>query len=281
MKLKPWLFFLLLAGCGDSVSTTPLALGETSNQIIYGEDSIRETDTGLDLQSQASVALMSKRNWELLQRNSPSLTIEEAYSVDSDMVWKDQPSYSHCTGVVITKDRIITANHCLSEISCEDTVVVFGYRKNSKKIEARSCAKLGIHRTDVQAGLDYAILKLDEEIEVKPVKIQTESIKVGTELLVVGFPLGASQKLSNGVVRTVEDNGNLNSNLDVFSGSSGSPVFDKKSGHLVGILIGGESDFEMDQKSGQEVMKRCSDTDCGGEIVTPIKKILADIKNQL
>lgn len=280
MKIKPWLFFLLLVGCGDNVSTSNFISDEVPNHIIYGEDSIKEMDLNLTAQSQVSVALMSKKNWELLRKKLPSLSVEETYSMDSSIVWKDQLSYSHCTGVVVSKDRVLTANHCLAEVSCEDTIVVFGYHKNSKKIESRSCAQLKNHRLDADAGVDYAILQLNKAVDIKPVEIQKTDIKVGSQLFVVGYPLGAWQKSSQGIVRTVVENGNLSTNLDVFSGNSGSPVFEKKSGNLVGLLIGGESDFELDQNSGQEIMKRCSEQDCGGEIVIPIKKIIEDMRNQ-
>jgi S1-C subfamily serine protease len=80
---------------------------------------------------------------------------------------------------------------------------------------------------------------------------------VGTKLFVIGHPTGLPQKIADGAsvkianaVSYIDPIGSIirkanffTANLDTYAGNSGSPVFNKRTGKVEGILVQGAEDF--------------------------------------
>lgn len=244
--------------------------------VIYGDDSIVEISEESPLKSM-TVALA--QNDKLIRSEKVgAYSVEETYGIE-DVMWKAQESLSYCSGVPLSATTVLTAGHCLrSESDCELISILPNFEKDREDAKtAIACKKVLLRKNDVEAGLDYAVLELEESIphfvEVKNIK----KVKEQDELIVVGHPLGSFKKSATGAVRKIRENGLIEASLDVFEGNSGSPVFKKETGELLGILSSGAKDFS--ELSGRIFVNRCPDEGCEGELIVPIQKILEDFKN--
>jgi hypothetical protein len=108
--------------------------------------------------------------------------------------------------------------------------------------------------------MDYAIIELDRDTNREALKMRKFGRPfLGTQLVIVGHPLGlpmkaadmATVKLPNEqemqeLFKTIKLRKNyFTANLDSYGGNSGSPVFNKKTGKVEGILIQGADDFKF------------------------------------
>jgi V8-like Glu-specific endopeptidase len=92
----------------------------------------------------------------------------------------------------------------------------------------------------------------------------------------IGHPLGMPMKVTGddkSIIRTTESDraGNIfwSTNLDGFTGNSGSPVFREEDQSLVGIFVYGDKDF--DESLGCRKSIKRSDEEGLGERVVPVK----------
>lgn len=278
---------LNLFGCGGDF--TPEALSRTSVKksvgVIYGKDSVEEV-VSVNTNSEASVALISLDKWRALQAGEKLDTVDEVYGTGDQLKWGAQESVAFCSGAVVAPDLILTAGHCFTEEhTCENTVFVMGYQERSSvEVERRGvlCKEIVHMRDDFERGYDFALVRVAEVMKVQSVILKPTPVKVGESLYSIGYPLGSYKKKSRGLVREIrEDSGMIVSNLDVFEGNSGSPVFSAATHELVGILSSGEADFEESQDaSAAPKLRHCSDDSCTGEFIIPLEKIVADIPKQ-
>jgi S1-C subfamily serine protease len=88
---------------------------------------------------------------------------------------------------------------------------------------------------------DLALLRVDESMPGKPLKIRSDYPDQGSEILVVGSPAGLKGTVSNGIVSAVRKSDPYNFDLiqitaPISPGSSGGPVVNKK-GEIIGISV--------------------------------------------
>lgn len=277
-------FALYMIGC--SFETAPKSQYESDRKpfmVIYGENSIHEVNTALEPNSETSVALIPKDIFNKYIQKEPIEFVADKIGEVSEIKWVNEPSLAVCSGILIDKDLVITAGHCFEGVgSCEDYSIAFWYDNSStvfEKIRSVGCKEVIKHKNELfSEGLDYALIRLEHAVNFPATKVFNKKINVGDAVYALGYPLGSPKKKAEGKIR--EFNGETNvysSNLDVFQGNSGSPVFLAKNHELIGIISTGETDFvDLDAPEGAKV-KHCGDTKCYGEIIIPIQKILADI----
>ncbi len=124
---------------------------------------------------------------------------------------------------------------------------------------------------------DWAVIKVRPLGKPKPMsqKFISSTITVETPVYSVGYGLGLSIKHNfDGTIGFIGNEG-IYANLDLFSGNSGSPVFDSRTNELIGILSGGAEDWDCSEKCCQLLVTAA----LANEKIQDIRKIKA-IKNK-
>jgi Trypsin-like peptidase domain len=205
------------------------------------------------------------------------------YMLCSKEPFRNQPCTAFCSGVLVAPDIVATAGHCVETPEKETPPVteikfVFGYRMldkdNAQRIINNSEIYVGkevVARIYTPTGQDWALVRLDRNVVGHdPVPVRRSSKVADKEdLYVIGYPCGLPAKFAGGAI--VRDNSNPEffvSNLDTYAGNSGSPVFNRKTHEVEGILVRGEKDF-VRQKPQIEpncwISLVCPTTDCRGQ----------------
>ncbi len=270
----------------------PLSFIVASDKVIYGVDNRLDhyqSDNSFYLNLAKSTAAMIPH--ENLKKEEERTFITGKSLFDRGICLNEkftaQPTAATCSGFLIAKDLLMTAGHCVRDLSsCFKSAWVFDYAlmtedQNHTQISVPSssvykCKEIIERRLDSISRNDFAIIRLGRSVEDRaPLKIRTEGkIAEKTPLLVIGHPSGLPSKIAPGaVVRNNTSEVFFVTNLDTFGGNSGSPVFDSATGLVEGILVRGEQDYVF---NGQQICltpKLCSEDGCRGEDVTRITAV--------
>jgi V8-like Glu-specific endopeptidase len=182
----------------------------------------------------------------------------------------DQPVAGHCSGFLIAPDVLVTAGHCVRDVTqCQSHYWIFDYANYTGVVPEFKFSKDQMYRcTEVISrvkedgvGTDYAVVRLNRKVEGRtPLKIRTTGKMSDDALMtVIGFPSGLPLKITTGA--EIRDNTKPNyfvMNSDTYGGNSGSAVVDTRTGLVEGILVRGDTDY---QKSPTE--------DCYISVVRP------------
>jgi S1-C subfamily serine protease len=124
-------------------------------------------------------------------------------------------------------------------------------------------------------GADYAVIKLDRKVAGRQPLLVNRFSKLapGDKLFVIGHPVGLPLKVAvNAVVRDASPKFFFMTDLDTFSGNSGSAVFNVGNNLIEGILVRGDIDFE-DSSAGCKVASVMPQNGGAGKAVTKISVI--------
>lgn len=246
-------------------------------RIIYGVDNRFETAHYGDRvfrEKAKSVAGMVSKNKIVKDFLNPEFhtffkkTAKRSYGLCEEERFALQNVLPICTGFLVAPDILVTAGHCItSERECNNFSWVFDYVEGTTRIPNENiydCKEIIARATeDTYLTLnDYAVIRLDRKVEDRePLEFRRKGKPLlGTELVVIGHPIGLPQKIADGAevkvghyagllrpIRTIIRKRNfLMANLDTFVGNSGSPVFNKETGLVEGILVEGAEDFSED-----------------------------------
>jgi hypothetical protein len=92
------------------------------------------------------------------------------------------------------------------------------------------------------SGSDWALVKLDRKVEGQSVAtLSTKDISCGQEVYVIGHPVGLPLKYALGACDMDVSGAYFSADLDVYSGNSGSPVFDGETHECVGMVVRGDN----------------------------------------
>jgi V8-like Glu-specific endopeptidase len=156
-----------------------------------------------------------------------------------------------CTGFLVKDNVIATAGHCACEKDVTDLRIVFGYNISDSDIPATQVpnekvykgVKI-IHRVydPMGSGADWALVKLDRKVEGQTVAILSEKdISRDQPIYILGHPCGLPLKYSFGAQVCGMNKSYFSADLNVYSGNSGSPVFNYDTHEVVGIVVRGDS----------------------------------------
>ncbi|EQC45559.1 serine protease [Bacteriovorax sp. Seq25_V] len=227
---------------------------------IFGVDdrleAFEEMPSVLRQNLRSSVALVPKNRLSITDNGVSILSnsLAETLRMCENSRFSNQPLLANCSGSLVGNDTVLTAAHCLpddKQESCDEYYYVFDYEvggdgkvKTLKKENIFECQKIIHHDFDTffsKTGLDLALVKLKRAVSDRtPYKVNFSEISNGDEIFMIGYPLGAPKKVSHGA--TVKDSpfkNSFSSDLDTFSVNSGSPIFDRNTGDLIGVLVRG------------------------------------------
>jgi hypothetical protein len=196
---------------------------------------------------------------------------------DEPFVRQGSVSYG-CTGFLVGPDLLVTAGHCgvnvgevrnSSENYCEAYTWMFDFyaHTNLKRVPKRNVYKCKeiIYATVIGEEFveqDFALIRLDRVAKGRrPLKLADESPVIYDRVSMLGHPMGLPMKYtSNAEVFSVDPELSFLTNLDAFSGNSGSPVFNTRD-EVVGVLVAGnpaQSTYH-DEAAGCDRYNRCDD----------------------
>ncbi len=187
-----------------------------------------------------------------------------------------QRTAAECTAFLITEDLLLTAGHCTDEVSykelCENYSFVFDYFADHNfhshmmidQSNIYECEKIqystyidlmdpknwGVSRDEI--ARDFAVIKLKRKVldrEALPVASNFK-YEENTPVFTIGTPTGLPLKYSGlgWILPNSLGKNSVVTNLDTFSGNSGSPVFSLDPLAVIGILVNGAEDFEEVRK---------------------------------
>ena len=260
-------------------------------------DSYAIFDPKVKIRAAASVALLTKENLAATSQGKfkvkvPTLGVK--FGLCPDERFAHQHSAADCSGVLVREDAVVTAGHCVREVSksakspwLADLKFVFGYSASNEKDPGKAefdesqvfLGKLvlsGNFLPQKQGSDDWAVVQLDRPVPkdiAEPVQsIRRTKIANDERLYVIGYPSGLPLKYAPGArVRGNSERAYFVANLDTFGGNSGSGVFLSGTNELVGILVRGAADYYLDQEKGCARPFVCPSTGCDGEDVTRIE----------
>lgn len=91
---------------------------------------------------------------------------------------------------------------------------------------------------------DWALLEVNKEVtDRESLRCNFNHVRKETPLYMLGYPSGLPLKYAEGSITSRNRNGNFEADLDAFHGNSGSPVFNKETGEVCGILVQGNDDY--------------------------------------
>jgi len=151
------------------------------------------------------------------------------------------------SGVAISPNIIMTARHVVE--GGDDFIITLPDANEYKAIRAISSKKY-----------DLGFIKLDEPV-LKPARLGSiKNCRLGEQVFIIGSPFGKVNfnAITLGIISGLNRNYDFydyateksigwqiafHSDAATYAGNSGSPVFNM-SGRIIGILVGGRSDFE-------------------------------------
>lgn len=302
---------------GGLITSNPMltsVIPALGTDIIYGDDDRYEVDDypNRDFRELAkSVAGMVKKSYLRNDISDPTLmnfvkrTSEEKFELCEEEPFAKQYTLPICSGFLIAPDTIVTAGHCIEDESdCSNYKWVFDFKKSStkiKKTDVFSCKKIFERQlTESRFKLkDYAVIQLDRPVLGRaPLKFRRKKkARVGTKLVVIGHPSGLPMKITDNAKIKILNKQELkkpisslfkrryyfNANLDTYSGNSGSPVFNRKTKLVEGILVQGGDDYVRNIDMFCNESNRVSDSHwVAEESVFRITKVpfIKDIQNK-
>lgn len=282
--------------------------------IIYGSDDRFEVDeypnkTFRELAKSVAGMVSANKLSDDIGDNSlmnfTKRTSEDKFELCEEEPFAKQYTLPVCSGFLIAPDTLVTAGHCIEDESdCANFKWVFDFKKGTKKIKKEnvfSCKKIYERQlSESRFKLrDYAVIQLDRPaVGRTPLKFRRKKkARVGTKLVVIGHPSGLPMKIAdNGKIQRFNKTEirrpisslfkrryYFNANLDTYAGNSGSPVFNRKTKLVEGILAQGGDDYVRNIDMFCNESNRLSDSRwVSEETVFRITKVpfIKDIQNK-
>lgn len=267
----------------DLTDAELVAATRSGQKVVYGVDDrvdVFELAAGPDLDDVDSVVALFSAS-DVVDNGDGTSTLQtqifaEAQNLCSAERFRDQPVGAFCSGFLVAADVVATAGHCVDAESVTGTCFVFGFRMEDATT-ARTVLDNGeiytgaalIGRQLTADGTDWALVRLDRPVVGHRIARIRRTGRIGDAdaVHVIGHPVGLPTKFAGGA--TVRDNTSdafFVANLDTYGGNSGSPVFNRETHEVEGILVRGETDFAT--RGGCQVSLVCPTTGCRGEDVT-------------
>lgn len=155
----------------------------------------------------------------------------------------------YCSSFRIAKDLFMTNNHCFIDTNCTRTTFTLAYEAGVPENERPvfQCKEIVVSHF----MLDYAVVRVEEKTnrldsleKYPPAVLSREPAMIGAEYFIIGHPKARKKEIDRSVQCTGIDTSfdTLYHACDSEEGSSGAPIFDKKTNKIVAINWGGGVD---------------------------------------
>jgi hypothetical protein len=179
----------------------------------------------------------------------------KTFSLCDNEPFHEQPIFKGVSfsGFLVNEDTIATAGHVVKGRKLADLRFVFGFKMEGpykpvirvpneyiyKGVDVPKKVYRGLNKDD---GADWALVKLDRKVEGYPsAKLSRKRIFSDQPVYVLGHPAGLPLKYAPGA-RIEQVNGScFGAKLDIYSGNSGSPVFNSDTHEVVGMVVRGDT----------------------------------------
>lgn len=275
---------------GVPVDVDLLWTGKSQSKVIYGTDDrldvYQVTNPDLLNIARSVVALVDLS--EITPNQDGTFTLSNATFNDyivglnglplcQNEPYRLQPVPGRCSGFLVGPDLVMTAGHCVdNQGECDEAAFVFGFDMldaNTPKLTFEAsdiyyCDGI-VQRVFTENGADWALIRLDRPVVGRdPLPIRRSGkIANNQSLVLMGHPVGLPKKIAgNANVRTNDAAAFFTANLDSFTANSGSPVLNAQTLEVEGILVRGNSDFQLNGNCYESI--ECSNSGCQGEDCT-------------
>lgn len=242
------------------------------NKVIYGDDDRLDFNNSQDGMyrslADSTFAIIKKvmlkpiRDGKAFAFSKKVKSLKDQMSLCPGEKFGAQPAAAHCSAFLIGPDLVMTAGHCVEDLSkkktieeiCAENFLAIDYKESNPdnpfeiefpKKNVFSCKRVLVNKYE-RRGLDYAIIQLDRPVySVRPLELRTEGkLAIGDGLAIIGYPWGIPGKIAdNATVLNNSDDRYFGASLDSFQGNSGSAVFNAQTGLVEGILVRGKTDY--------------------------------------
>jgi V8-like Glu-specific endopeptidase len=253
-------------GCAPPQAHDP-AIAAVRAPVVYGRDDRVEAERWADTPFAAAaigraVALFPAQPVQPRDDDAGAemvrtpTTARQRFDLCADERFADQPSLGDCSGVLIAADVVLTAGHCFEAADGCDRYrygldfVHADDDAGASDASALGCSELVAREVGQLAdgsAIDYALVRLEHPVGGRDADPPLRALPVdpGEHLTSVGFPAGLPLKIDVNAEAVIGDRTGFRLTTDAYHGSSGSAVYDDD-GALVGVLTGGQPDFERD-----------------------------------
>jgi V8-like Glu-specific endopeptidase len=182
---------------------------------------------------------------------SELLTVQygQYYNLCPSERFREQPSGSSCSGVLVAPDVIATAAHCIAGEAMPAVSYVFGYHMRDA-----NTPELIINNSDIyqaaeviawqldDKGSDWVLIRLDRPVTNHRIALlrQSGSISTGQAVHAIGYPMGLPAKFAPGLVQSNKD-ASFFTSIPTYPGNSGSPIFNSTTHEVEGIITRGKA----------------------------------------
>ena len=255
---------------------------ELTIKAIYGVDNrldwFESPGKTKDYWAKATLAMMSASNLfpESDGYRISASTYKDRVGLCDGQPFENQPSASFCSGFLVSQDLVVTAGHCVQDLSdCRNTV--FDYAKQEANQDSFYIPRESVYGCEEVVAQstganDFAVIRLDRPVlDRTPLNIRRSGgVNRGDQVMLIGHPMGLPSKIADGgFVQSVGDK--IEASVDAFAANSGSVILNSVTGLVEGILVAGEPDFRF--QNGCRVEAVCG-PQCDGEVITPINRVL-------
>jgi hypothetical protein len=206
-----------------------------------------------------------------------SRTLGALYQLCPGEAFSNEPVLGTGTAMVTGTRQMMTAGHVFTG-PLQNYAVVFGFEiydkaGGYKRLISTDSVFFPQKILHTSAELDISIFSVDRDLPSPPlIWSMVTNPPINEPVYMIGHPYGLPKKVAaNASVQTNNDPAYLYTSLDAFEGNSGSPVFDLQTNQVIGILVGGETDFNWNGTCN--ISNVCTIPFCQGEKVVRITVI--------